>query len=305
MEKEQFFDTVARQVRENLGEEYQVSVKQITKNNQVVLNGLVISREKVNISPTIYLDAFWQSYRWGMSLEAIVEKILEVYEREAPKENIPMDFFKNFDKVRDRICYKLVNYEENEELLKEIPHFQFLDMAVCFYYSYFEEKIGKGSILIHNSHLELWKTDKEALKELAKANTPRIFPADFCSMETILMNVYGDQEEDRQEESFEEIEELSEIPMYVLTNTARIFGAAVIMYEDVLKKIADRLQCSLLIIPSSVHEVILLKDDGETEGENIKKMIREVNETQVEPEERLSDSLYRYDREEGKVSILL
>lgn len=89
--------------------------------------------------------------------------------------------------------------------------------------------------------------------------------------------------------------------MKVLSNTKRLHGAVCMLYPGVLKEMADRMGGDFFILPSSVHETILLPDAGEGLNGALRQMIREVNSTKVAPEEVLSDTLYRYDRAMGRV----
>lgn len=176
MEIKRFAQNVQAAVQKDLGQGYKVTLKDIAKNNGVTLSGMIITAEGQNIAPTIYLDSFHEAYEGGVSFERIVEKILEVYRTDTPSQSIDMEFFRDFEKVKDRICYKLINREKNEELLSQIPHKEFLDLEICFYYAYQGEALGNGSILIFNTHLEMWDTSIEELFALAQENTPAIFP---------------------------------------------------------------------------------------------------------------------------------
>ena len=93
-------------------------------------------------------------------------------------------------------------------------------------------------------------------------------------------------------------EESDEFGMYVLSNSSKVFGAASILYPDVLKNFAEKLDRDLYILPSSVHEVILLPKRSETEWETLQEMVKEVNATQLEEVEILSDSVYSYTKKD-------
>ncbi len=91
------------------------------------------------------------------------------------------------------------------------------------------------------------------------------------------------------------------IPMYVLTNSTGINGAACMMYENVLKEFAEMMQSDLIILPSSLHEVLLMLDDGVSEYENLTEMVSHINTTEVPGEDVLSNSIYRYSRQDENV----
>ncbi len=287
-------------VVKKLGEGYQVKIQEIQKNNSIVLQGLMIMSEKNNVSPTIYLNSFWEAYEKGLLFSVVIDRILQIYKEDTPKANVDMSFFREFKKVKDRICYRLVSKEQNQELLKKVPYMEYLDLAICFYYAYQGDALGCGSILIHNTHIEMWKTTKEELFKLAQYNTQLLFPWECRSMEDTISEIM----DSRQEQVAEMQEFLGVMPMKILSNVNRVQGAICILYPGVLKQLADREQKNLFIMPSSIHEVILLPDSGCENAKQLKEMVTEVNSTQVEPEEVLSNNLYYYDRFLEHVTIV-
>lgn len=308
MEIKKFAEKVQKAVALVLGEEYQVRLQEVQKNNGVLLQGLIILRKKQNVSPTIYLQPFWEAYEAGVTLLEVVNRIIQIYREDMPADNIDMTFFKSFEKVRDRICYRLIHAERNKELLQRIPYVPFLDLAICFYYAYEGEVLGNGSILIHNSHLKMWNTNIAELMYCAKCNTPKLFPWECGSMELTVRALK--RELDSNEEEYHDILEdekakyKEELPMYIVTNRQKVHGAACILYPDLLTRIGEGMDANFYILPSSVHEVILLTDSGNESARQLQEMIEEVNRTQVEPEEVLSDSLYYFDREAKQVKIV-
>ena len=292
MRIEEFTEKVRDAVEKGLGNGYRVEAKEMRKNNGVILHGLMVLEEGRNVAPTIYLDTFLEAYGSGATFMSVLNRLLDICRMEAEKKGIDMEFFRLFEEVRDRICYRLIRKERNEELLKDIPYIEFLDLAICFYYAYHSEALGDGTILIHNSHMELWGTSAAELFGLAKRNTKRLFPWTCQSIVEVLREMAG-------QDAF-----LQEAQMKVLSNTRRIDGAVCILYPGVLESLAREEGHDLYILPSSIHEVILLPDTGAPSAEELKKMVREVNDTQVAPEEVLSYSLYRYRRTDGRVTIV-
>lgn len=295
MEIYEFAQKARDAIAKELGEEYRVELREVRKNNGVVLHGLLILNNTENIIPTIYLETFHMAYEEGVPLGEVLRRILEIYREETPGENINMDFFRHFCSVKDRICYRLIRRQGNEELLEDIPYVEFLDLAICFYYAYSGRVLGEGTILIHNSHMEMWGVNTRELMRLATENTPRLFPGKLSPMTEVLkevMDVGGKSD-------FEQ-----EIPMTVLTNVRRTQGAACILYPGMLERIAEKTGKSFYIIPSSIHEVILLEKTGEEVPAELKEMICEVNKTQVAAEEVLSDNLYFYDDSLKTVKII-
>lgn len=297
MNLNEFSQKVCRAVKGELGEKYSVELKEVRKNNGVLLHGLLISSGSQNVVPTIYLEHFFRAYEEGMTFAEVLRRLLEVYGQDVPARSIDMEFFRDFDKVRDRICYRLVGQAGNEEMLKDVPYVDFLDMAVCFFYAYKGKELGEGSILIHNSHMEMWKCGVTELMSLAQKNTPVLFPWQCCTMEEVIREMI---DRERQEELLAE-----EVPMKVLSNRQRMNGAACLIYPNVLEHLAEENETDLYILPSSIHETILLADSGREKPGELKAMIVQVNRTQVAPEEVLTDSLYRYDRGKKQVEVIL
>ncbi len=301
MKLDKFLKTVQDRVQDVAGADACVQVQEVRKNNNVVLHGMSILRKGQNVSPTIYLDSFYEMMEEGTDMEHIVKKILEVYVRGLPRGNVDMDFFKDFDSVRDRIVYRLVNREKNRELLQEIPHVDFLDLAVCFCYSYENPEIGEGMILIHNTHLEMWQTSHRELMRLAERNTPRLMPAWLCSMASALNGILD-------EEALAQLRQMQRETgkyMYVLSNDRRCQGAAAILYPGMLARAAQQMGGSFYILPSSIHEVILLRDETQSGGRQLHEMIEDINRNQLREEEVLSDYAYLYDAAAEKVVEIL
>lgn len=299
-----FAEKVCKAVKKELGAEYRVEVKKVRKNNGVIHYGLVILSKGQNVAPTIYLDAYLEAYERGSTLGTIIRRLLAIYEAGVPETNVDLEFFRSFEKVKDRICYRLAGRKGNESLLQDVPYIEFLDLVICFYYAYQGEQLGEGSILIHNSHVEMWGTCTAELLGLAQKNTPRLFPWVCGSLRDIMNGMPGPEGSGREAEEESEGSFWDVVPMKVLTNEKRTQGAVCMLYPDVLAGIAEKEEKSFYILPSSVHEVILMADMGLGEAEGFKQMIVEINDTQVEPEEVLSDSLYYYDFAERKVKII-
>ncbi len=305
MEINRFAQLVREKVSERLGEDYQVASQEVCKNNGVIYHGLTICSKDRNVSPTIYLGPFWEAYEKGMSLECAVDRILQIYWEDTPKSRVRIRFFQYFDKVRDRICYRLIHAGKNGKLLEEIPHIDFLDLAICFFYAYQGSALGEGSILIHNSHAQMWGATTAELLRLAQENTPRLYPWECSSMGDVVRELIRTQGgKPPAETEFEKDGVFAQVPMRILTNRKRVQGAACMLYPQVLEQLAEQEKGNLYLLPSSVHEVILLPDRGQEKPELLKEMIADVNRTQVAPEEVLSDSLYYYDRRKKCVKIL-
>lgn len=297
MDYKDFMKEISDLVLEILGEGFEISLKTITKNNNVVLDGLMIRKEGDSISPTIYLNHYYQSYLSGENVIHIVNEIIELYEKNKVTTGIDGDFFTKYERVRERIVFKLIHYNKNEYLLDRIPHIKFLDLAIVFYYLVETDTFGNATILIYNSHLEAWGETISEIYRIAKKNTQNILKFRINQIEDILNEELG-------EELWEETTE-GDIPMYVLSNQTKLNGAACMLYPDVLKDFANKLKSNLFLLPSSVHEIIVIPKKSEVIPEELKEMVKDVNNNHVEEEEILSFSVYEYLLEEDRIKISL
>lgn len=305
-----FIFHILQKMQEYMDGEAEISLRDITKNNGVVLTGLTFVQKNINISPTIYLEEFYKEYKEGRTLEDIVEEIKKIYYESKLEKSIDMDFFTEYDKAKKNIVYKLIHYDRNKELLEKIPHRKFLDLAIVYYYLVDMKEFTNATILIHNNHMESWNKTEEDLYIQAQQNTPRLLKVNFCGMMDILKElteedyIYMENSPGRETDRME-IQDLllemqvrrDETGMYVLSNFSRLYGASAILYPGVKEACAKQFKTGFFILPSSVHELILVPDEGQVSKEKLEQMVREVNETQVDPQEHLSDFVYYYNAE--------
>ena len=141
-------------------------------------------------------------------MEQLVRKVLWQFEHCKSKLDVEADFFRDYQKVRENICFKLINYERNRELLKKVPHKRILDLAMVFYYRIRKEETTEATILVEYVHLELWGISLEELEENAKRTTYLKLPAEFINMKGFLGLTQGKEKQ-----------------MYILTNKERSLGA--------------------------------------------------------------------------------
>lgn len=290
MDFNEFTDKVVELLKQKVGDTSSVMVTETLKNNGVRLKGIVIMEDGRNVSPTVYLRELYRKYLLDdVSLKEISEEIMEEYEKHAHDLQLDMDFFGDFSQVKDRIFHKVISYEKNEELLKDVPYFKWHDLAVVFYYEVEKEIFGKATILIRNSHLDMWGQSAGEIYRIARQNMKEKMPELLMPMQKVLEEMAGISVGE------------SGMHLYVLTNKEGMFGASAMLYSEEIKGLADKLHTDLLILPSSLHEVLLLPDDHVWEYDSYRKMVKEVNTTQVDPEEILSFSLYRYNREKDEI----
>lgn len=328
--RKESFEEFTKKIEKRLGEHYkktaEITVCTTKKNNGIELTGVSIKGEG-NMAPTIYLEKFFKEYENGKTLADVVREIVRIVDSHIQSCDFDVDGFCDYEKIKHKIVYRLISTDKNEALLREVPYIEYMDMSIIFYCSlnmneYLnssgDEEEGAGSIVIYNSHLEIWNKTVEEIYEQAKINTPKQFPAEILGIEELLMSmfkqeVYMKWRKDGASIDDEMVDVIAKalynhamgdikgVPMYVLSNKQRRYGAATILYDKVLESFSIKSQHNFYILPSSIHEVILVGDDDKHDLENLKSMVCEVNRSQVPYEDILSDSVYYYDRELAKV----
>lgn len=303
-----FLETIRHSIQKRLGSQYAVTICPIPKNNGVILDGLCVRRPDSDLAPTLYLNSYYEQACRGMSTDEIIEDIIRLLQDYPPPADISSDCFAALEPIRDKIMMKLVHAGANRHMLEDLPHIPYLDLAIVFYLHLEGNETGQMTALIHREHADHWNADAQLLFSLARVNTPRIHPAEIRTMDDVMKDIarrnLGDAYDEEVIDRLLHTEEhLS--PLYVLTNQTGIYGAGCILYDNVIKDFADRLGEDLIIIPSSVHEVLLTPDNGETSYDEFNHMIVAVNSSDVPPEDRLSDHIYLYSRSSNQIRIIL
>lgn len=305
MQYKEFMEKTKKSVSDYLGKDVSVEIKEVVKNNGVTLQGLVISGKEESISPTIYLNGFYEDLKDGRTFGDIVRTIADIYQDNRIAGRINLDFFTDYNAVKGRIFIKVINYEKNKKLLEELPYKRFLDLAVVCYYAYMNDFLGKGSIQIEIAHLDKWGISEEVLFQDAERNTAVNLGAEIKGMGEVIKEMLRESFGGEAEQLAEIAEQAKdEAPMYIMTLKGRYFGAACICDNALLQGFAMTHRTNFYILPSSIHELILLPDDGRERVEVLKNMVEEVNAGHVAPEEQLSDNVYYFDRFDGKVSLI-
>ena len=278
-----------------------VMVHKVTKNNNLVLTGISIRSREVNLAPTIYMDSYYNDYKDGRPVSEIIAEVERAYNAYKVEQDFDVSSITDFNHVQDKICYKLVNRDKNKELLSDAPYLPFHDLAVIFYVVVSEDRVGTGTVTVHNHLMEMWgNPDIKELYRIAKNNTQRRYKGRVSNMMEIMGEIIShsaDNVDPDVVDAFFEMDSVYEdnmMPMFVATNNKKVNGAGVILYDGLLTTFAEKIGGDFYILPSSVHEVIFVPANGDMDARYLIQMVREVNATQVAPDEVLSDNVYMY-----------
>ena len=306
MERKEFYDELCKGIVSKLNEEgYNVTgeVKNVTKNNGVVHTGIQF-RGEGNVQPVVYMEAFYEQYEKGsISLEAAIAHGADIYERGMSANEFHTEDITDYAKVRDRLFVCVRNAEKNAETLKDIPHEIHEDLVEMYRIQMNTSDGSVASVLISNQLMKELGVDQKTLKtdawESMKANNP----GRLQSMTDVLMELLGDHYGQEEGEAMVEAIGAEGAPMYIYTNQDKLNGAVYMLDKDAMNAVAEKFGESFTILPSSIHECIIIPESVGHDYAALQEMVREVNATQMAPEEILSDNVYRFDKDTQQLSI--
>lgn len=299
MTRQEFYNEVEQGILQYLPEEYQgssVSLMHTLKQNDVERTSISIRMPEEQIVPAIYLDPYFEEYENGKTMDGILKEISTV------RINSMADSLRQFDYraimdysfVQSRLQTRLYDTERNEKKLKELVHKNLGDFSAAYSIDMGGDANHSMAVMVRPELLQIWEITPEKLHEDSLmadfGRKPRL-----CSLFSMI-ECLPDGE---QAVNYLEQPELymKDMPMLVLTNGSASFGASLIIHPDIQDKIAKCMGGDYYVLPSSVHEVIIVPADGSIEinTQELNDMVRQINETEVAPEEQLSDKVQFYD----------
>ena len=293
MDYKEFVDRVSEDLKKVLPEEYQganVSARQVDKLQGASYYGITIQPENSNIGISMDLKAAYESMDHGRSYDQILAEIgTSVTDGFANRPQVRASELLDYDSMKDKLMVQVVPTAGNEEMLATVPHMEQEDMSMVYRFVFATDDRGTASTLITNQMLENYGITAEQLHADAMNNAPEQFPASVRSMQEVLAEMMGIEPEMMPGEPG---------GMYVATCNQGMNGAGCIFYPEFMDQAAEKLGGDFFVLPSSVHEVILLPDNGDMSYQELQNMVQEINATEVQPQDRLSDSVYHYDAED-------
>lgn len=294
---EEFKNEVLRKIREFLPESFasaEVSLQVVRKNNDLQLTGLIIRSTESNICPTIYLEKFYDEYVEGADMREILERIAEVRMDHEVSESFDVAQITDFEQVKGKLVPRLVNADMNAALLEGRPHKLVADLAVTYCVLLDQSFDGTASVAITNDLMNSWNITLDEVHDVAISNLTEVLPSTFKGMTEVMSEMMGMSKEDMEMMGMSTDEE----QMYVLSNTMKMNGASALLDKKIMEEIVENIG-EFYILPSSIHEVLVVPVRFGIDLEILENMVCEANDTQVRLEDRLSDHVYAYSLEDG------
>ena len=281
---DEFKDVVTEKFSEYFPEEYrnyEMNVHTVYRTNEI-LDGISFRRPDQAIAPTVYIQDMYRDYRSCNDLDDVMQRTAELYVEKTKSADMDISLF---DQVpTDRIYMTLINAADNAELLADSPHREFQDLAITYRILVSRNDVGMMSTRINSGLAARYNLTEPDLYAIAYENTERLFPSVVCPMNDILRAL---MESDNYSDAMID-EVLEDNNLYVVTNNQQISGATAVLYEENLQQIADTYGCDLYVIPSSIHEMLVLPETDTSAGfiDQLAEIVCEVNKTAVKESDR-------------------
>jgi|GEM_PF-1801154 len=251
----------------------------------VSYTALHIARGEHNYGPMINLNDLYDKYlNEDMPLKYILRKMVTIARVDVPPVN--MAVFNKYDEVKTRLFIRVSSKAQNEILLDQVPYTDKGDFIITAHVRVNNDEGQLMSVMVTNDMIDSLKVSPGDVMAEAMCNGARLFPAVMKRLSDFVdLPAYDDVPEEEKPKEF-----------MILTNQVHINGASVFFYPGMMQALSERLGGDYYMVPSSIHEVLLLEDTGENGTYKcLSQIVREVNRDYVEPEEQLSDVAYHYD----------
>lgn len=267
-----------------------VDVRSVEKLQEGSYTGITISPAGGNVGMNLNANQLFDQMQDGQSYEGVLAVAVSTAERglhDMPA--VDVSELMNYEAAKKYLCFDVVGSDRNADMLEKVPHTDKENISMVYRLQLDSTENGAATVLITNAMMEQFGVTKEQLHADAMENAQEIRPADFRTMAAVMAEMMGMPEEMMADMA---------PPMYVATNQDKVQGAAVMFYPDFMDQAAKELGGDIFILPSSVHEVLILPDDGNMNAQELKEMVTSINASEVSPEDRLTDSVYHYDAQE-------
>ena len=305
MNRKEFYEYVKDNVKDYLPDSYQngkIRIEEVVKNNGLKLTGISIPQGDQRAVPTVYLDSLYLEYVNGKDLDSCVGDVadmrIEVQDK-AAFINMGLPDILDYEKMKDKLQVRICDREWNEERLADKVVTEHGDFAAYYAVNVEENEGGIGSIPVTVTLMNEWGVTAEQIQADAVAADRNRGVVLMNMNEIIKSMIFGEEPENLLNEKLD-IETMRE-PMFCLTNAQKMNGASLLLQADIRKQIGECLGSDYFVLPSSIHEALILPDNGMLEVAELSAMVKEVNETQVERREQLSDKVQFCD---GKTAVM-
>lgn len=299
MEYTAFKNKVADSIKDYLPDEYKDCALRfctVTKSDFEYEALMIEEAGKSGAVPALNITEAYNDYLNGTDFADILDELADIRLHAQLSSKINPSDILVLDKVKNLIIPRIINIEKHDKYLSDKPHTLIEDFAVT-YAVRFESKSSCSDAVITDTLLQVWGIGAKELHEIAINNLSKKSPY-FCSMLSYLTGNCDSINIDTLDITDHPI------PFFILSNTSHMYGAAMILNSKLMKSITDKLG-EVYIIPSSVHEVLILPKFAVSDAMELQDTIKSVNGNDVAPEDVLSNHVYEYYDETGSIAMVI
>lgn len=304
-----FIQELIREVEALLGKGYHATRSDFVTPNGGIRRQLAISYGLHGMAPCICMDAYYELYQEPNDILLAAADVVRAYHSQV-QEEFDLSRVTEWAWAQSRVLFRLVDTGWNQELLEQVPHRDIprLGLSMVIYFPVQQAKDTKegqarqAAVQVLYPLLNVWRISEGELAAQAFENTQAQCPAKVYSIQEALYGSTGIEEV----QPGSGLEACGRLPMYVLTNEQKLYGAGCMLYEGVLWREAERLGADLYILPSSVHEVMLLPVPLGTGGtlDGLRDVVAGINRSDALPDgDVLSDRVFYYDRKKQELTV--
>ena len=290
MNFEQFKAQVIDEMRDRFPE-LGISLQEVSKLQGESYIGMAVRPKDSNVAATTNLKAFFEDLGENFNMDDVMDQIAHgISDQISHMPQFDERVLNDYEQMKGKLTLQMIPTAGNEEKLSEIPHRNVEDMAIVYRFEMSNSAKEISSILVTDSMLRSYGLTADQLHKDALEAAVQTHPATLRNMTDVMRDLMGDAA------ALFAPDEPS--PMWVATVEGAQNGACAIQYPDFLEQAAETLGGDFYVLPSSIHEVLLVADDGSMDLSYLEAIVRSVNETEVAPADRLSDHVFHYDSEE-------
>lgn len=299
----EFQEYIKSNVKDYLPESYKdadIQFRDVVKNNDVHLTGVLIKKENETLTPNIYINELYEKYSSGMNLDEIVGDIADLrIEHDPPEEAQSIgSIFTNYEMVKQRLEIHLCDMELNRDKLKNQVYTEQGDFAATYHIKIGGDGMLRGSAAVTPNLLKGWGITEEQLRE-DSLRAEHSKGAVFTDIEELVAEkTFGLKSTNLLDKQNDVIDNEVGFSFYYLTSEEKRYGASMILQEDVMGKVSKLMGGDFYILPSSIHETLIVPTTTQMTLEDMSIMVQYVNKEAVEPEDKLSDKVQFYDSKE-------
>ena len=287
----EFQNWAVREIRPVLSDDYRDATIRLQRLQKLgkSYEAMMVKKKEETVVPVINLNHYYESYKNGMPREKILSEMKHIAEDR--KRDFDLSWIDDYEKIRARLFVRVNNLSRMNRI--PVPFTRIEDLSLTYHAMVDTGESGLSSFTITTKMMERLHLTKEELHEDAIENSRRILPVKISNIFDVLERIVPRE--------FDNTENCRE--MWIVSNTQEINGAAALFYPGVMEEISSFFAGSYYVIPSSIHEMIVLKDENSISRAKLRETVRSVNRLVVKEEDWLSDHIYRYDADDKRLHI--